>query len=109
MVLAGYNEKMSDSISSDEVKHVANLARLRLTSEELETFTEQLRAVLDHAKDVEALQLDDIKPMSHPLPIENTMREDIPNPMLRPSEFLSEAPAVEDGRFLVPKILGEEA
>ena len=47
--------------------------------------------------------------MSHPLPIENTMREDIPNQMLRPSEFLSEAPAVEDGRFLVPKILGEEA
>ena len=40
---------MSDSISSDEVKHVANLARLRLTSEEVETFTEQLRAVLDHA------------------------------------------------------------
>lgn len=100
--------KMSDSISSDEVKHVANLARLRLTSEELEIFTEQLGAVLDHAKDVEALQLDDVEPMSHPLPIENTMREDMPSPMLEPSDFLSEAPAIEGGRFLVPKILGEE-
>ena len=78
---------MSDSISSDEVKHVAYLARLRLTSEELVTFTDQLRAVLDHAKDVEALELDDVEPMSHPLPIENTMRKDIPNPMLKPSDF----------------------
>ena len=91
---------MSDSISSDEVKHVAHLARLRLTSEELVTFTDQLRAVLDHAKDVEALELDDVEPMSHPLPIENTM--------LKPSDFLPQAPAVEGGRFLVPKILGEE-
>ena len=99
---------MSDSISSDEVKHVAYLARLRLTSEELVTFTDQLRAVLDHAKDVEALELDDVEPMSHPLPIENTMRKDIPNPMLKPSDFLPLAPAVEGGRFLVPKILGEE-
>ena len=99
---------MSDSISSDEVKHVAHLARLRLTSEELVTFTDQLRAVLDHAKDVEALELDDVEPMSHPLPIENTMRKDIPNPMLKPSDFLPHAPAVEGGRFLVPKILGEE-
>ena len=99
---------MSDSISSDEVKHVAHLARLRLTSEELVTFTDQLRAVLDHAKDVEALELDDVEPMSHPLPIENTMRKDIPNPMLKPSDFLHQAPAVEGGRFLVPKILGEE-
>ena len=99
---------MSDSISSDEVKHVAYLARLRLTSEELVTFTDQLRAVLDHAKDVEALELDDVEPMSHPLPIENTMRKDIPNPMLEPSDFLPQAPAVEGGRFLVPKILGEE-
>ena len=47
--------------------------------------------------------------MSHPLPIENTMREDIPSPMLKPSDFLSEAPVVEGGRFLVPKILGEES
>ncbi len=99
---------MSDSISSDEVKHVAHLARLRLTSEELVTFTDQLRAVLDHAKDVEALELNDVEPMSHPLPIENTMRKDIPNSMLKPSDFLPQAPAVEDGRFLVPKILGEE-
>ena len=99
---------MSDSISSDEVKHVAYLARLRLTSEELVTFTDQLRAVLDQEKDVEALELDDVEPMSHPLPIENTMRKDIPNPMLKPSDFLPQARAVEGGRFLVPKILGEE-
>ncbi len=103
---------MSDSISSDEVKHVAHLARLRLTSEELVTFTDQLRAVLDHAKDVEALELDDVEPMSSSssasTSIENTMRKDIPNPMLNPSDSLPQAPAVEGGRFLVPKILGEE-
>ena len=46
--------------------------------------------------------------MSHPLPVENIMRKDKPQPSLEPSEFLSAAPAVEDGRFLVPKILDEE-
>tara|TARA_X000000368_G_scaffold27981_2_gene21094 strand:+ start:12809 stop:13111 length:303 start_codon:yes stop_codon:yes gene_type:complete len=99
---------MTDPISHDEVKHVANLARLRLTDEELEIFTDQLRAVLDHAKDVEALELDKIEPMSHPIPVENVMREDVPDEMLKHSDFFEQAPAVEDGRFLVPKILEEE-
>ena len=99
---------MSEPISPEEVAHVAYLARLRLTEAELSRFTAQLGAILNHAEDVEALELDDTEPMSHPLPIENTMREDTPSPMLKPSDFLPEAPAVEDGRFLVPKILGEE-
>tara|TARA_B100000029_G_C17352571_1_gene879491 strand:+ start:318 stop:653 length:336 start_codon:yes stop_codon:yes gene_type:complete len=99
---------MSEPITPQEVEHVAHLARLELNEEELSRFTEQLGAVLRHAADVEALELDDVEPMSHPLPIENIMREDNPIPMLNPSDFLSEAPAVEEGRFLVPKILGEE-
>ncbi|MDP6145351.1 MAG: Asp-tRNA(Asn)/Glu-tRNA(Gln) amidotransferase subunit GatC [Acidimicrobiales bacterium] len=99
---------MSEPITPEEVTHVAYLARLRLTEDELSRFTEQLGAVLTHAADVEALELDDVEPMSHPLPVENTMREDAPQPMLKPSDFLNEAPAVEDGRFLVPKILGEQ-
>ena len=99
---------MPDSISSAEVEHVANLARLRLSDEELATFTKQLAAVLDHAKDVEALELDDVEPMSHPIPVENVMREDVPVEMLSHADFLEPAPAIDAGRFLVPKILEEE-
>ena len=99
---------MSERISSKEVAHVAYLARLNLTDDELNLFTEQLEAVLSHASDIEALDLSGIEPMSHPLPVENIMRKDKPQPSLEPREFLSAAPAVEDGRFVVPKILDEE-
>ena len=87
---------MPDSISSAEVEHVANLARLRLSDEELATFTKQLAAVLDHAKDVEALELDEVEPMSHPIPVENVMREDVPVEMLSHADFLEQAPAIEE-------------
>lgn len=99
---------MSTRISADEVAHVAALARLSLTPSELELFTEQLGDVLEHAADVEALDLDDVEPLAHPLPLVNVLRVDEVTPSLDRDEVLSQAPAAEDGQFRVPRILGEE-
>ncbi|MBJ69182.1 MAG: Asp-tRNA(Asn)/Glu-tRNA(Gln) amidotransferase GatCAB subunit C [Acidimicrobiaceae bacterium] len=99
---------MTEPISEKEVSHVAHLARLRLSQEELQRFTKQLGAVLEHAKDVEALQLDGVEPMSHPLPMENVTRKDEVHEMLDREDILAQAPAAEDGRFQVPQILGEQ-
>jgi aspartyl-tRNA(Asn)/glutamyl-tRNA(Gln) amidotransferase subunit C len=96
-----------DRISRDDVVHVARLARLDLTDEEVELFTGQLGAVLEHAADVEALDTSGVPPTAHPLPLENVLRADEPRPSLDRAEVLALAPAVEDGRFRVPRILGE--
>ena len=98
---------MPSRISRDDVAHVAHLARLDLTEAELEQFTEQLAAVLDHAADVEALDVGDVPPTSHPLPLVNVFRDDVPTPSLDRDEVLGQAPSAEDGRFRVPPVLGE--
>ncbi|MEJ5256349.1 MAG: Asp-tRNA(Asn)/Glu-tRNA(Gln) amidotransferase subunit GatC [Acidimicrobiales bacterium] len=99
---------MSERISRADVAHVAQLARLSLTDDELDLFTGQLAAVLDHARDVEALDLADVEPTAHPYPLVNIFRDDAVRPCLDRDEVLAQAPAVEDGRFRVPPILGEE-
>ena len=98
---------MSARISRDDVAHVARLARLSLDDAELDTFTAQLGAILEHAADVEALDLADVAPTSHPYPLVNVLRADQPGATLTPSEALAAAPAAEDDRFRVPTILGE--
>lgn len=96
---------MPTRISSDDVAHVARLARLSLTAEELERFTAQLGAVLDHARDVEALDTAGVPATAHPLPLANVFREDEPGACLDRAEVLAQAPAVEQDRFRVPRIL----
>ena len=75
---------MPTRISTEDVAHVARLARLALTDEELERFTEQLGAVLEHAQDVEALDTAGVPPTAHPLPLVNVLREDVVRPEPRP-------------------------
>jgi aspartyl-tRNA(Asn)/glutamyl-tRNA(Gln) amidotransferase subunit C len=99
---------MSQPISRDDVAHVAQLARLRLTDEELDLFTGQVAADLEHAQDVEPLDVHDVEPTAHPLPLVNVMRPDELRATLDRDEVLAAAPAVEDGQFKVPMILGEE-
>jgi aspartyl-tRNA(Asn)/glutamyl-tRNA(Gln) amidotransferase subunit C len=94
-------------IFSDDVLHVAHLARLDLAPEEVEQATEQLGAVLEHFADVEALDLADVPPMTHPFELSNVLRDDVVRPSLDRDEVLAAAPAAEDGRFRVPPILGE--
>lgn len=98
---------MAPPISAADVAHVARLARLALSDDELARFTSQLAAVLDHAADVAALDLAGVAPTAHPLPIVNVLREDEVRPGLDRSEVLAAAPLCEDDRFRVPPILGE--
>lgn len=94
-------------ITTADVAHVARLARLRLSDEELERFTDQLAAVLEHAGDVAALDTRGVEPTAHPLPLRNVLRDDVPRDCLPRAEVLAAAPETEGGRFRVPRILGE--
>lgn len=96
-----------DRISRADVEHVATLARLGLSEEEIEEFTGQLGAILEHAAQVSALDTADVPPTAHPLPLLNVFRADDVEPGLDRDEVLREAPATEDGEFRVPPILGE--
>jgi aspartyl-tRNA(Asn)/glutamyl-tRNA(Gln) amidotransferase subunit C len=87
---------------------VARLARLEITDEELDRFTVQLAAVLEHAADVEALDTAGVPPTAHPLDLVNVLRDDVVQPSLDRDEVLAMAPDSENGRFRVPRILGEE-
>jgi aspartyl-tRNA(Asn)/glutamyl-tRNA(Gln) amidotransferase subunit C len=94
-------------LTRDEVAHVAALARLELTEEELDLFTGQLGEVLDHAADVASLDLAGVAPTAHAMAVINVLRPDEVEPCLDRDEVLSQAPSVEDHRFRVPRILGE--
>lgn len=86
---------------------MARLARLRFSDEELDELTAQLSAVLDHAADVEALDVTGIEPTAHPQPLANVTRADEVQPSLDRDEVLAQAPSVDHAQFRVPPILGE--
>lgn len=96
-----------DRITRDDVAHVADLARLTLGDDELDAFTGQLADVLDHAADLDALDLDDVPPTAHPLPLRNVLRPDVVGETSDRAEVLAAAPSVEDDQFRVPPVLGE--
>jgi len=99
----------SASISRDEVAHLARLARLALDDEELDRFGSQLDVILGAVSRIRELDTADVPPTSHALPLTNVTRPDELRPGLTQEQALSGAPAAEDGRFRVPRILGEEA
>ena len=103
---AGSLAAVSDRISTADVIHVATLARLALTTEEIERTTNQLGAMLDHFADIERLDLSDVEPMTQPYPLRNVLREDVVQPGLDRDEVLAAAPDAVDGRFRVPPIIG---
>lgn len=96
-------------ISRDEVAHLARLARLAVTDEELDLFAGQLEVILGSVARVGEVAADDIPPTSHAVPLQNVFRPDVRRPGLDQDQALAGAPAAEDGRFRVPRILGEEA
>jgi aspartyl-tRNA(Asn)/glutamyl-tRNA(Gln) amidotransferase subunit C len=96
-------------ISRAEVLHVARLARLALTEEELDRFQSQLSLILQEADKVKRLPTEGVPPTAHPLPRANVWRDDTVGPCLTPEEALSTAPEVEQGRFRVPRIIEEDA
>ncbi len=99
---------MSEPLTRDDVAAVARLAMLDITDDELATYTEQLAAILEHAADVEALDIDDVVPTHHPYPLVNVMRADVVEVFDRRDDVLAGAPDARDGMFMVPPALGEE-
>jgi aspartyl-tRNA(Asn)/glutamyl-tRNA(Gln) amidotransferase subunit C len=96
------------ALSADEVRHVAMLARLSLTDDEIERLAPQLSQILAYAEQVSEVAAADVEPMTHPFPLRNVMREDHLRPSLPRDLLLSQAPEVEDDRFAVPRIVAEE-
>jgi aspartyl-tRNA(Asn)/glutamyl-tRNA(Gln) amidotransferase subunit C len=97
------------SITREEVAHLARLARIELTDAELDHLAPQLDVILGSVARVGEVAAADIPPTSHALPLTNVFRDDDVRPGLTPQEALAAAPAVEEQRFRVPRILGEEA
>mgnify|MGYP000058821673 CR=1 FL=1 len=95
-------------ITRDDVAHLAHLARLSVTEEEIDQFAGQLEQILSSVAKVGEVAADDIPPMSHNVPMTNVSRPDEVAPSLDRDEILAAAPAAEDGRFRVPRILDEE-
>ena len=89
-------------ISREQVLHVARLARLELTEDEVQRMTGDLDRVLDHIERISELELDDVPPTSHVVEVENALRADEPRPCLPREVVLAEAPEVLDGGFAVP-------
>lgn len=96
------------AISRDDVAHLANLARIELSAEELDHLAEQLAVVVESVAQVSEVATQDVPATSHPLPLNNVFREDVPEPALPVEDVLAAAPAAEDGRFAVPQILEED-
>lgn len=96
------------SLSRDQVAHLAGLARIEMTDEELDRMAGELGVILDSVAQVGEVAADDIPPMSHPMPIVNVTRPDVVRPGLSAEQALSGAPASELDRFLVPRILSED-
>ncbi|GAA0966219.1 Asp-tRNA(Asn)/Glu-tRNA(Gln) amidotransferase subunit GatC [Actinocorallia libanotica] len=96
------------SITRDEVAHLARLSRLALGEEELDHLAVQLDAIVSAVARVQEVAAEDIPPTTHALPITNVFRPDAVQPSLSSAEALSGAPAAEDERFRVPRILEEE-
>ena len=104
----GYTLPMS-AISSDEFARVAALARVALSEEEVTRLAGELDAVASSFARVTSVVTPDLPATSHPVPLNNVLREDAPGPTLDVDELLSGAPAAEDSMFLVPQILGEDS
>jgi aspartyl-tRNA(Asn)/glutamyl-tRNA(Gln) amidotransferase subunit C len=97
------------AISRAEVAHLAHLARLAVSEQELDTFAGQLDVILQSVARVGEVAAADIPPTSHSVPLTNVLRDDVVLPCLSQAEALSGAPDARDGRFRVPRILDEEA
>ncbi|GGA50665.1 Asp-tRNA(Asn)/Glu-tRNA(Gln) amidotransferase subunit GatC [Paenibacillus physcomitrellae] len=93
------------SIQAKDVQHVAKLARLNLTNEEQEKFTEQLNAILQYAEKLNELDTENVQPTTHVLHLSNVMRDDVVQESLPAEKVFRNAPEEEDGQFKVPAVL----
>lgn len=92
-------------ITREQVEHVAHLARLNLTEEEKEQMTVDMEAIIEFADQINSLDISDVKPTDHVIPINNVFREDVARPSTDREKLLSNAPNQENGCFSVPKVV----
>ncbi|MBS3947497.1 MAG: Asp-tRNA(Asn)/Glu-tRNA(Gln) amidotransferase subunit GatC [Dethiobacter sp.] len=92
-------------ITREEVVHVARLAMLEISGEEVALYTQQLNAILEYADKLKSLETEGVEPTAHVLPLRNVFREDEIRPGLPREEALANAPAEEEGLFRVPRVM----
>lgn len=104
---SGADAHESGGLDPDAVRHVAKLARLRLSESDVERYCGQLRSILGHISKLNEVDVGDVEPMAHPLPLNNRLAEDVPSEPMPLEHLLRNAPATE-GRYLaVPKVLAD--
>ncbi|GAA4284856.1 Asp-tRNA(Asn)/Glu-tRNA(Gln) amidotransferase subunit GatC [Brevibacterium daeguense] len=96
------------AITSAEVAHLADLARIAMSEEELSSLTGDLNTILANVARVSEVATEDVPATSHPIPLSNVMREDVVGETLTAAEALAGAPAADGDKFVVPQILGED-
>ncbi|MGA1838417.1 Asp-tRNA(Asn)/Glu-tRNA(Gln) amidotransferase subunit GatC [Herbiconiux sp. 11R-BC] len=95
-------------ITQEQVAHLANLARIALTPQEIESLTSELGSIVDNVAKVSEVATDDVPATSHPIPLVNVYRDDVPGTTLTTEQALAGAPDHDGSRFRVTAILGEE-
>ena len=95
-------------ITAEQVAHLANLARIALTDEEIEHLTTELGQIMHAVEQVSEVATPDVPPTSHPIPMQNVFRDDVVGQTLTAEEALAGAPESDGSRFVVSAILGEE-
>ncbi len=100
---------MPQRLTLDEVRHVAKLARLQLTDEQLQQYRSQLSSVLEHIAKLSELNVEGVEPMAHPSDVTNRLDEDTVGESMPTKQLLAMAPAMQDHYLAVPKVLGEQA
>jgi aspartyl-tRNA(Asn)/glutamyl-tRNA(Gln) amidotransferase subunit C len=93
------------SLTADQVRWVAHLARLELSPAELEMMTRQLSAILDYVSQLQQVNTENVEPLAHPLPLQNVFRDDEPAPSLPAAAALANAPDRHDDFYGVPAVL----
>jgi len=95
-----------EKITPADVRHVAKLARLALPEQKLQTLTQQLESILEYVAKIGEVDVSNVEPMAHALPITNVLREDIVQPGLELEQVLQNAPETDGRFFKVPKVIG---
>jgi aspartyl-tRNA(Asn)/glutamyl-tRNA(Gln) amidotransferase subunit C len=94
-------------ITTEQIQHVARLARLRFTPEEMENFATQFNQIVAYVEKLNGVDTEGVEPLASVLEVSDMLREDEPGPMLSPAEALRNAPKKTEGFFSVPKVLGD--
>jgi aspartyl-tRNA(Asn)/glutamyl-tRNA(Gln) amidotransferase subunit C len=94
------------SVTLEDVEHIAELARLKFSNEELENFTHQLNQILEYVEKLNELDTENVEPLSHPVEGNNAFREDELKPSINREEALKNAPGADEEFFKVPKVIG---